>query len=216
MTRPKLAISIGLAVMLLLASAALTVGYLTSPQSRRVPSSGVPAGSVAQVLSSPASMQAAAQTPVGGAPDVTPGVIYTATFKDMTGRPQSLGQWQNKLLVINFWATWCAPCKEEMPIFVKLHQKLATQGVQIVGIAADTSLNVAKFAKVTSINYPLLSDEAGAIEFSKRLGNRFGLLPHTVVVAPGGEVIYTKLGLISEADFESILRQNLLKVAKSL
>ena len=211
MTRPKLAIAIGLAVMLLLASAALMVGYLTSPESQRLSGVERHGGGVTEVLSSAAGMQAAAQMQVGGAPDVTPGVIYTATFKDMTGRPQSLGQWQNKLLVINFWATWCAPCKEEMPIFVKLHQKLGEQGVQIVGIAADTSLNVAKFAKMTSINYPLFSDEAGAIEFSKRLGNRFGLLPHTVVVAPGGAVIYTKLGLISEVEFESILRQNIPK-----
>ncbi len=197
--------------MLLLASAALTVGYLTSPQPVRLSGLEVAASSVTGVLSSPASEQAATQLPVSGAPDVTPGVIYTAIFKDMAGKSQSLGQWQNKLLVINFWATWCAPCKEEMPIFVKLHQKLAARGVQIIGIAADTSLNVAKFAKVTPINYPLLPGDAGAIEFSKRLGNRFGLLPHTVVVAPGGAVIYAKLGLISEMEFEAILQQNLPK-----
>ncbi len=197
--------------MLLLASAALMVGYLTSPHPVRLSGLEVGASSVTGVLSSPASEQAATQLPVSGAPDVTPGVIYTAIFKDMAGKPQSLGQWQNKLLVINFWATWCAPCKEEMPIFVKLHQKLATQGVQIIGIAADTSSNVAKFAKVTPINYPLLPGDAGAIEFSKRLGNRFGLLPHTVVVAPGGAVIYAKLGLISEMEFESILQQNIPK-----
>jgi thiol-disulfide isomerase/thioredoxin len=146
--------------------------------------------------------------------DASAGIIYTSSFPDIGGKTQSLGQWQHKLLIINFWATWCAPCKEEMPVFARLQKKYADNGLQIVGIAADSSLNVVNFDKNMpggSIGYPLLPDEVRAIEFSKRLGNRLGLLPYTVIVRPGGEVIKTQIGIISEAEFEAIIRQNMPK-----
>ncbi len=136
------------------------------------------------------------------------GAVYTAKLPDLQGKSQTLGQWDRKLLVLNFWATWCGPCKEEIPILAKLQAKYGERGLQIVGIAADSAINVANFAQNTEINYPLLIDEAGALQLSKRLGNRLGLLPHTVVFSPGGEVIYTKLGAISEAELDRIIFQN--------
>lgn len=198
MTRPKLAIAMAAAVMILLAAIAITINYVTAPNSKKVgklDATGV-------INAEPARNRE---------PGVTPGVIYTASFTDLDGKPQSLGQWQKKLLVINFWGTWCAPCKEEMPIFAKLQQSFVSNGVQFIGIAADSRSNVANFAQKSPVGYPLYPDESGAMDFSKRLGNRLGLLPHTVVVAPGGEVVYTKLGQIVEADFAAILRQNLPK-----
>ncbi len=140
---------------------------------------------------------------------ISPGVVYSAKFTDLLGNSQTLGQWDHKLLVINFWATWCGPCKEEMPILVKLQTKFGERGLQFVGIAADSPSNVANFAKKTSINYPLLLDEANAIEFSKRLGNRLGLLPHTVMMRSGGEVIYNKLGPITETELDDIIAKNM-------
>lgn len=136
------------------------------------------------------------------------GAISSAAFSDLQGKSRTLGQWDGKLLVINFWATWCAPCKEEIPEFVRLQEKYGSNGLQIVGIAADSRLNVGKFAKSMNINYPLLLDEAGAIEFSKRLGNRLGLLPHTVVLNQSGSIIYNKLGMISESELTSIIVKN--------
>lgn len=197
-TDPKLAIAMAAAVMFLLAVIAITVGYVTAPKEQKV----------AQLETTGATDLQPARN---REPGVTPGVIYTASFTDLDGKSQSLGQWQKKLLVINFWATWCAPCKEEMPIFAKLQQSFASNGVQFIGIAADSRQNVANFAQKSPVGYPLYPDESGAIDFSKRLGNRLGLLPHTVVVAPGGEVVYAKLGQIVESDFAAILRQNLPK-----
>ena len=138
----------------------------------------------------------------------SPGVVYSSKFMALDGNRQALGQWDRKLLIVNFWATWCGPCKEEIPILVRLQTKFAPQGLQIVGIAADSSSNVSNFAKKVNINYPLLIDETGAIEFSKRLGNRLGLLPHTVMFAPGGEIIYNKLGIISENTMSDIIAKN--------
>ena len=144
--------------------------------------------------------------------DVSAGTIYTSSFADTGGKQQSLGQWQHKLLIINFWATWCGPCKEEMPIFAKLQKKYGANGLQIIGIAADLPSNVVNFDKKLNVGYPLLPDEARAIEFSKRLGNRLGLLPHTVIVQPGGEVLKSQLGVINEVEFEAFIVQNLPKM----
>ena len=140
---------------------------------------------------------------------LSPGALYAAKFTDVQGNSQSLAQWDRKLLLLNFWATWCGPCREEMPILAKLQGKFGAQGLQIVGIAADSRPTVANFVKTLNVNYPLLPDEAGAIEFSKRLGNRLGLLPHTVMFGPGGDVIYTKLGVISEVELGEIIAKNL-------
>jgi len=138
-------------------------------------------------------------------------VIYATSFPDLVGNPQSLGQWQNKLLVLNFWATWCAPCKEEMPLLAKLQSEYGPKGLQIVGIAIDSRVSVANFSVASPVGYPLLPDEARAIDFSRRLGNRLGLLPYTVVMRAGGEVIFTRMGVVREAEMHQLIRENLPK-----
>ena len=139
---------------------------------------------------------------------ISSGAVYSAKFTDLQGDARTLGQWDRKLLIVNFWATWCGPCKEEIPILVKIQAKFSERGVQFVGIAVDSRANVYNFAQNTIVNYPLLLDEVGAIEFSKRLGNRLGLLPHTVIFGPGGAVIYNKLGAISEIELGDIIAKN--------
>lgn len=143
--------------------------------------------------------------------DVSSAVIYATSFPDLAGNPQSLGQWQNKLLIVNFWATWCAPCKEEMPLLAKLQAEFGPKGLQIVGIAIDSQANVAKFNLGSPTGYPLLPEEARAIDFSRRLGNRLGLLPYTVVIRAGGEVIFTRMGVVREAEMLQLIKNNLPK-----
>jgi len=139
-----------------------------------------------------------------------PTVAATA-FPDVEGRPQSLGQWQGKLLVVNFWATWCAPCREEMPIFDAIHQKYSAKNVQIVGIAADTASKVTEFQKSTPVRYPLLVGPTDAMELSKRLGNRIGVLPHTVIFSADGKLLLAKLGPFTKVELESIIAENTVK-----
>ena len=135
----------------------------------------------------------------------TPSVIYATSFPDLAGAPQALGQWNQKLLIVNFWATWCAPCIEEIPMLVRMQEKHGAAGLQIVGIAADSLVNSANFAKKIAINYPILPDEARAIEFSKRAGNRLGLLPFSLVLSPAGEIVTTKLGVMTEQEITDLV-----------
>ena len=96
-------------------------------------------------------------------------------------------------------------------MLAKLQEKYRTNGLQIVGIAVDSRENVAKFAQKSPVGYPLLLDELRAIAFSKRLGNRLGLLPFTVVIPPGGKVIFSQMGIVNEVEMIDLIIKNSIK-----
>jgi thiol-disulfide isomerase/thioredoxin len=148
-----------------------------------------------------------APAPAATAVGIAAPALYAATFADTDGRPKALGQYQGTLLVLNFWATWCAPCREEMPAFKRLQARWAGRGVQFVGLANEEPRRVEKFGQELGINYPLLvgGDEVG--DLSKRLGNRLGVLPHTVIVDRNGGVIESRVGPYSEAALEKQLAE---------
>ena len=129
------------------------------------------------------------------------------SLPDTKGQEQALAQWKGKVVVVNFWATWCVPCREEMPEFVKAQQELGGRGVQFVGIAIDQPDKIDAFAKELNLNYPALVGGYGAIELSKAMGNRFGALPFTVIVDRGGRVAHTQLGPLKDRDLRVILSQ---------
>lgn len=148
-----------------------------------------------------------ATTPV----DASAGAIYALSKVDQGGKTQSFAQWSGKLLVINFWATWCAPCLEEMPMFAQIQRAQAANGLQIIGIAADTVVKVQVFDAKMNIGYPLFADEANAIGLSKRLGNRLGLLPHTIAIAPNGQIVFNKMGKVTEEELLALVQSYGLK-----
>jgi len=135
------------------------------------------------------------------------GALLGVSLPDTKGREQSLGQWKGNVLVVNFWATWCAPCREEMPEFVKAQRDLGGKGLQIVGIAIDQADKVEAFATELGLNYPSLVGGFGASELSKTMGNRLGALPFTVVVDRAGRIAHTQLGPLKPADLRSIVSQ---------
>ena len=137
--------------------------------------------------------------------DATP--LIGISLPDTKGREQALAQWKGKVLVVNFWATWCVPCREEMPQFVKMQRELGDRGVQFVGIAIDQPDKIDAFANELTLNYPALVGGYGAIELSKAMGNRLGALPFTVIVDRVGRVAHTHLGPVKEGDLRSILAQ---------
>ena len=143
---------------------------------------------------------------VPGAPEaIAPTALYAATFRDAHGQPQSLGQFQGRFLVLNFWATWCAPCRAEMPAFSRVNQRWSGRGVQFVGLSSESPEVVARFAREVPVSYPLWTGE-GAEALAQRLGNRLGVRPYTALLDPSGRVMEVRVGPYTEAELEARLQ----------
>lgn len=130
-------------------------------------------------------------------------------LSDADGRPMPFSAWRGKLLVVNFWATWCPPCREEMPAFSRLAQKHADQGVQFVGISIDSADNVRKYLSEESIAYPLPIGGSDAIQLSADLGNTQQAMPFTVLFSRDGRIIERKLGTYKEEELDALLLRHL-------
>ncbi|MGZ5042946.1 MAG: TlpA family protein disulfide reductase [Usitatibacter sp.] len=141
------------------------------------------------------------------ASDISPAAPFSAAFADTAGLPASLGRFQGKVLVVNFWATWCAPCREEMPAFARLQARWGPRGVQFVGLSAEDPALVKRFAEGLRVDYPLWvgGDEVGNL--ARRLGNRLGVLPFTVLVDARGTVLDRRVGTYTEKELDERLRQ---------
>jgi thiol-disulfide isomerase/thioredoxin len=135
--------------------------------------------------------------------------LLALSLPDTDGTPQTLGQWRGKVLVVNFWATWCEPCREEMPQFIQAQRELGPRGLQFVGIAVDRRDQVAQFARELDLNYPALIGGYDAIELSKALGNRVAALPFTIIIDRAGHIAHTQLGPLKSVQLHSIV-SNLL------
>jgi len=113
---------------------------------------------------------------------------------DSDGRLRALTEWRGRPLLINFWASWCRPCIEEMPLLDAFAAQESDNGVQVVGIALDDVVAVQRFLEATPVAYPILLDRVGPNDTSVRLGNARGLLPYSVLVDASGRVRAQKLG----------------------
>jgi thiol-disulfide isomerase/thioredoxin len=145
---------------------------------------------------------------LGGPPAAVAGEwVLAAQFSDLKGQPQTLSQWRGKVMVVNWWATWCAPCREEMPIFVELQRKYGDRGLIFIGLAVDQKARVESFAREFGINYPLLLGEVASIDLARRLGNSAGGMPYSVVIDRQGRVAFTHLGAVKQPEFEKRLAE---------
>jgi thiol-disulfide isomerase/thioredoxin len=135
----------------------------------------------------------------------TPAGFMDVSLADVEGGKGSLATWKGKVMVVNFWATWCAPCRKEMPEFVRMQRRLGDRGLQFVGVAVDEIDKVRPFLRDLGVNYPNLVGELDAMELSRSFGNAMGALPFTVVVDRSGQVVQTILGATTEARLEAIV-----------
>ena len=142
----------------------------------------------------------------GDAASIAPGALWAATFADTRGGSHALGELQGRVVVVNFWATWCAPCREEMPAFARLHERWKGRGVRFIGLANDDPAKVEQFGRDLAIPYPLWVGGDSVDELSRRLGNRLGVLPHTVILDPAGDVLDARVGPYSESQLDSKLQ----------
>lgn len=137
--------------------------------------------------------------------EVAAEAVMALRLPDLRGEPQAMAQWRGQVLVVNFWATWCAPCREEIPAFVKLQTKYAGRGVQFVGIAIDQPERVAAFAREFGMNYAILLGGINIVDVTRTAGNKVGALPFTLVLDRDGQVAGRQLGKMHEADLDGLL-----------
>ena len=127
------------------------------------------------------------------------------SLMDMSGQLRNVSEWQDKVLVINFWATWCPPCREEIPHFINLQDKYGHQGLQFLGIALEDAEDVMSFANELGINYPLLVGEQEVIKLAGKFGNRIGGLPYTVILDRDGNINFIKTVTLSALEAEQVI-----------
>lgn len=132
-------------------------------------------------------------------------VLLAATLEDLDGKPQPIAQWRGKVLVVNFWATWCPPCLKEIPDFVRLQTRYGPQGVLFVGLAIDDKTKVADFARKFEMNYPVLLAQKEGLNLARDAGNRVGGLPFTVIIDKHGRTAKVELGVLDEQKLAPIL-----------
>lgn len=134
------------------------------------------------------------------------GALYAVALADPRGEIRSLSEWHGKPLIVNFWATWCAPCREEIPHLNAAFDRYESRGLAVLGIALDSPEKVRPFAAEFKMGYPILIDEQG-MELSQRMGNRMRVLPFTAFVDRSGRIASTKIGLLTAAEIDAQARR---------
>lgn len=122
-------------------------------------------------------------------------------LKDTQGKIRDVKEWDGQVLMINFWATWCPPCRKELPAFIEVQEKYKAKGFQIVGIALDEKQAVIDFTDPMGINYPILLADQEGIVLTKAYGNRLGVLPFTVIIDRKGNIVHRQR---TELTFEQV------------
>lgn len=163
-----------LLIYLGLAALAITTGFMLRAQLM---------GGSQSALSSEASQQGAK-------------AILAANLPDIQGENQAISQWRGNVIVVNFWATWCTPCREEIPEFIAAQEKYRDQGLVFVGIAIDQADKVKAYSEEFGINYPVLIGSLHAWSLAEAAGNRQSALPYTVIINRSGEIVETYLGRV--------------------
>jgi thiol-disulfide isomerase/thioredoxin len=138
-------------------------------------------------------------------PTPTDVVDVAFSMADMDGTVRSSTEWDGKARLINFWATWCAPCRREIPLLKKIQEEHGANNLQVIGIAVDFPDEVNTYAEEAQFNYPILVGQEEAVAIAEKSGIEFIGLPFTMIVAPSGELIKAHVGEIFEPQIEQIL-----------
>lgn len=129
--------------------------------------------------------------------------VFELRFPDAQGNPVGLDTVRGRYTVVNFWATWCPPCIEEMPELSRFHEQFSSRNIKVIGLAVDSPSNVREFLSKRSFSYPLLVTGGAGSELAKKLGNSVEALPYTVMIDENSRVINQKVGKLSEKDLLS-------------
>ena len=153
------------------------------------------------------------QAPDTASPIVAPVVDQTQqavrpSFRlpDIEGTERDFSEWSGKYRLLNFWATWCAPCRREIPLLKAFQDERGDDGFQIIGIAVDFPEDVAKYAESAEFNYPILVGQEDAMAIAETSGVEFIGMPFTMIVAADGELLNSHMGEIHQEDLDHIVK----------
>lgn len=132
--------------------------------------------------------------------------LLSASFLDLEGRTRRLREWSGQVLMCNFWATWCTPCREEVPLLVAAKQQYAGKGLEIVGIGIDHATKIRDFAANYQVNYEMLVAGSETIEIMRDLGNKAAALPYTVLLDRSGRLAGQRLGAFRREELAQVLK----------
>ena len=142
-------------------------------------------------------------------PAPPPELIGTkATDFDLPGLDDnrySLANWRGQVILLNFWATWCEPCREEMPMLVDMGNQLRERGFEVVGVAVDDPGEIKAFVDKFVVNFPIVYGEMDALKLSQQYGNRIGALPFTVIINRDGDIAFLKAGIVKKENVERVV-----------
>ena len=151
---------------------------------------------VAQILHPPESITS---------PRDSRGDIIEFALPDLEGKTHQLNEWRGKVIVLNFWASWCPPCREEIPLFIALQKQYGARGLQISGVAIDSKDSVLAYQRSAGMNYPILIGDDDAMQVMARYGNASGSLPFTVILDPTGRTHARKLGAFHDEELMTLI-----------
>jgi thiol-disulfide isomerase/thioredoxin len=128
------------------------------------------------------------------------------TLPDLGGEPRAITDWDGKVVLLNFWASWCPPCRREIPAFIDLQADFGPEGFTVVGVAIDEKQAVVDFVDPLGVNYPVLMGDRGGIEIAEAYGNRLGVLPYSVLIDRDGRIVATYRHELDYAEVEKAIR----------
>ena len=127
------------------------------------------------------------------------------TLPDVSGTDRQFSEWAGKNRILNFWATWCAPCRREIPLLKAFQDEQGDNGFQVIGIAVDFAESVANYAEAAEFNYPVLVGEQDAMAVAESSGVEFVGLPFTMFVASDGELLSAYVGELHQSHLDEIV-----------
>lgn len=129
------------------------------------------------------------------------GALLDTQLTDIHGKVRTLSEWKGKVIMLNFFATWCAPCQAEIRDLNKWHKAHTKAGLQVIGVGLDDPHKIGNFANSLDIPYPVLTSGTAGSAIMAAWGNSLGEVPYTVVIAADGSIPYVQRGTFSEAAF---------------
>lgn len=131
------------------------------------------------------------------------------SLPDINSKVRSLTDWKGKLIILNFWATWCTPCRKEIPLLNQMQANYHFDGLQVIGVAVDNKQAVTEFNQTIPIDYVNLIGGLEAAKLTTRYGNNAGALPYTVIIDSQGAVTSIAAGLLTESYLRKVIERNL-------